>query len=346
MKAEITWYADGSKTQEEVGTGIYEPRTKRKISIPMASEIVATDTPIIGVLSQETYIISGLFPNVTYDSYIAASYVKFVESAGARAVPVWIGQDESYYRRVVDYTNGLLFPGGGTYFNETGGYGEAATYLYRFAIDSNRSGNYYPIWGTCLGMQVLMYASLNGTKDVRLDCSLTNVAIPLNFSKDYENSRMFSRTPDETINILKSKNVTYNQHRYCLTKASLKENDLLDDWQILATNIDSNGLEFISAMEHRTYPLYGVQFHPEKNQFEFKKNKGFPHSEQSVRVAQHFANFFVGECRKNANRFPNDDVEVRSLIYNFNPKYTGMNNSYYEQIYTFVKKDFERVQLL
>ncbi|XP_060516851.1 uncharacterized protein LOC132696179 [Cylas formicarius] len=34
IKAEITWY-DGSKTQEGVGAGIYEPRTKMKISIPM-----------------------------------------------------------------------------------------------------------------------------------------------------------------------------------------------------------------------------------------------------------------------------------------------------------------------
>lgn len=47
------------------------------------------DRPVIGVLSQETYIISSYFPNETYDSYIAASYVKFLESAGARILPIW-----------------------------------------------------------------------------------------------------------------------------------------------------------------------------------------------------------------------------------------------------------------
>lgn len=47
------------------------------------------DAPIIGILSQETYIVSSYFPNETYDAFIAASYVKYLESAGARVIPVW-----------------------------------------------------------------------------------------------------------------------------------------------------------------------------------------------------------------------------------------------------------------
>lgn len=313
----------------------------------MASEIAEeNDTPIIGVLSQETYIVSSLFPNQTYDGYIAASNVKFLESAGARVIPVWIGQSEEYYRRVVQYTNGLLFPGGGTYFNETGGYGEAATHLYNIALEYNDMGLYYPIWGTCLGMQALMYAALNGTKDIRVDCSLRNVAVPLNFVEGYQNSRMFSQASNKILSILATQNATYNLHRYCLTKAVLKENDLLDDWNILATNKDINDVEFISAMEHKKYPIYGVQFHPEKNQFEFKKNRGFPHSIDSIKSAQFFANFFVNECRKNKNAFSNSTVEAQSLIYNFDPKYTGLQSGYYEQIYVFLKDDFEKHQLV
>lgn len=45
--------------------------------------------PIIGILSQETYSVNKYFPDENYKSYIAASYVKFVESAGGRVVPVW-----------------------------------------------------------------------------------------------------------------------------------------------------------------------------------------------------------------------------------------------------------------
>lgn len=50
---------------------------------------VRTDRPIIGVLAEEIlFSLDKNWPGV-YDSYIAASYIKFVEAGGARAVPIW-----------------------------------------------------------------------------------------------------------------------------------------------------------------------------------------------------------------------------------------------------------------
>lgn len=47
------------------------------------------EEPIIGVLAQEmSYSLAEKYEE-TYESYIAASYVKFVEGAGARVVPIW-----------------------------------------------------------------------------------------------------------------------------------------------------------------------------------------------------------------------------------------------------------------
>lgn len=47
------------------------------------------DTPIIGILAQEiAWHLDRHWPGV-YGSYIAASYVKFVEGGGARPVPIW-----------------------------------------------------------------------------------------------------------------------------------------------------------------------------------------------------------------------------------------------------------------
>lgn len=51
--------------------------------------IEENNTPIIGVLAQEiSYHLNTKWPGV-YTSYIAASYIKFVEGAGARPVPIW-----------------------------------------------------------------------------------------------------------------------------------------------------------------------------------------------------------------------------------------------------------------
>jgi gamma-glutamyl hydrolase len=47
------------------------------------------DEPMIGVLTQEiSYYLDGKYPG-QFNSYIAASYVKFVEGGGARVVPIW-----------------------------------------------------------------------------------------------------------------------------------------------------------------------------------------------------------------------------------------------------------------
>lgn len=54
-----------------------------------AIENVTNDTPIIGILAQEiSYHLNTKWPGV-YTSYIAASYIKFIEGAGARPVPIW-----------------------------------------------------------------------------------------------------------------------------------------------------------------------------------------------------------------------------------------------------------------
>ncbi|KAJ8924865.1 hypothetical protein NQ315_001020 [Exocentrus adspersus] len=303
----------------------------------------ALDAPIIGILSQETYLVDKYFPEEKHDSYIAASYVKYLESAGARVIPVWIGQHEDYYRRVVNYTNGMLFPGGGTYFNESGGYGEAARIIYTLAVEANARERYYPLWGTCLGLQVLAFAAVG--EDVRVDCSLKNQAIPLDFEPDYPNSKLFKVAPDDVVHFLKEYNVTFNYHQYCLTKEVLEEHGLASDWRVLSTNKDATGLEFISSMESRNYPFYGVQFHPEKNQFEFGK-KQIPHDNEAVTISQYFSDYFVDECRKSTGSFPNEEMQRQAFIYNYSPRYTGLTNGSYEQIYVFDKEDFEKVQLV
>ena len=63
----------------------------------------------------------------------------------------------------------------------------------------------------------------------------------------------------------------------------------------MSLNHDKNGLEFISTIEHITYPFYGIQFHPEKNIYEWVDGKNIPHGKNATIVSQYFANFFIEE---------------------------------------------------
>ena len=49
-------------------------------------------------------------------------------------------------------------------------------------------------------------------------------------------------------------------------------------------------------------------------------------------MSQYFADFFVGEARRNAQTLVN---ETARLIYNFSPTFTGKDGGYFEQTYFF-----------
>lgn len=56
---------------------------------PSENTTARNSRPKIGILAQEiSYHLNRRFPD-TYESYIAASYVKYVEGAGALPIPIW-----------------------------------------------------------------------------------------------------------------------------------------------------------------------------------------------------------------------------------------------------------------
>ncbi|XP_033338286.2 gamma-glutamyl hydrolase [Megalopta genalis] len=303
---------------------------------------ITNDRPIIGILSQKVSdVINGNYGNI-YDSYIAASYIKFVEGAGARVVPIWIGKPKSYYDDILSKINGVLFPGGGSNFDDKYGYGDAAVHIHRIAKQMNDLGNYFPILGICLGFEVLTYAMANRDKQIFTRCEAENIALPLVFMNDYHESRMFGNVSNDIIDMLKNEMLTFNAHHNCVTIKQLRHYNIMDKFKILSVNYDKIGEEYISSFETIGYPFYGLQFHPEKNLYEWKEDLKIPHGENAARVTQFFANFFVDEARKNHNYFTNVNEEAQSLIYNYPVQYTAQYHSTFEQCYLFYKNGTTR----
>ncbi|XP_044727559.1 uncharacterized protein LOC123291364, partial [Chrysoperla carnea] len=251
--------------------------------------------PYLGVLSQELNSqIYRLCTLATYKSYIAASYVKYIESAGARVVPIKIGQPDSYYEEIVNSVNGILLPGDNALLNETHGYGEAAHKIYKLIINKNKNNQQpIPLFGICLGFQAIIYNALK-QQDIRTRCHISGISLPLIFQYDYTKSRLFKTAPYEIINILKSQSVTANSHSYCITSKDAIKYKLNKKWLILSTNKIRN-LLYISSIESKHYPIWGIQFHPEKTMFEWSKEH-YDHTIHGILVSQYLMNFFVNEC--------------------------------------------------
>ncbi|XP_059900472.1 gamma-glutamyl hydrolase-like isoform X2 [Gadus macrocephalus] len=265
------------------------------------------DAPVIGILSQESYSPP---PNVT--SYIAASYVKYLESAGARVVPV-----------------SILFPGGGAHLI-TSGYARAAKIFYQLTIEANSRGDYFPVWGTCLGLEELTF--LTSGKLLLSSTNTNGVALPLVFTNESRVSKLFSGFPPDLLTALASEALTENSHRLSLATETFRNNpELSKFYRVLSTNSDEK-TEFVSTMEAYDYPIYATQWHPEKNAFEWTRDY-IPHSPNAIKTTFFMADFFVNEAKKNFHKFSSEEEERDALIYNYTPLYT--NGSAFEQVYFF-----------
>jgi gamma-glutamyl hydrolase len=255
-------------------------------------------------------------------SYLAASYVKYLESAGARVAPIPYEASTEELDVIFNGINGMFFPGGGAMMSD------GAKYMYERAITANDAGDYFPIWGTCLGFEWLMMATSHNDNILDSTFDSEDYSIPLNFTNAVRDSRLFAGNK-EIVSILATEPVTFNAHMAGIAADHFERTQSLSSfYRVISTNNDRVGWEFISTVEAYEYPIYGSQWHPEKNIFEWGQVDGEPyetinHSPDAVKIAQYTANFFVQEARKNFHKFQTPEEEDAHLIYNYTPTKTG-----------------------
>lgn len=296
--------------------------------------------PLIGILSQPGDGDGGLIikregwstENV---SYIAASYIKFVEMGGARAVPLIYNEPEDNLLRKFAAINGILFPGGSASLQD-GPFYQTAEKLFKMALEENDKGDYFPVFGTCLGFELLCVI-VSQDHDILERFSAKAQPAPLYFKNDWSKQRnMFKWFPLRIIEKLGTECLAMENHLFGISPQKFSANGLLSSFfRVLTTSPDKNSKIYVSTVEGRKYPVTGVQWHPEKNAFEWGVSS-IPHSSEAVQVCQSVANFLVSEARRSHHR-PSREDEEEFLIYNYNPFYTGKDgNGHFDQSYVFV----------
>ncbi|XP_069322559.1 gamma-glutamyl hydrolase isoform X2 [Eulemur rufifrons] len=199
--------------------------------------------PIIGILMQKCR--NKVMRNLGR-YYIAASYVKYLESAGARVVPIRLDLTNNEYETLFKSINGVLFPGGSVDLKRSD-YARVAKIFYKLAIQSFDDGDYFPVWGTCLGFEEL---SLLVAEECLLTLTYTiGIKMPLNFTGGSLQSRMFQNFPADLLLSLAAEPLTANFHKWSLSMKNFTMNENLKKFfKVLTTNTDGK-IEFISTME-------------------------------------------------------------------------------------------------
>jgi gamma-glutamyl hydrolase len=251
-------------------------------------------------------------------SYLVASYVKFIECAGGRCIPVPYDAPKDELFKLFKSVNGLLFTGGGLELKSGETYYDTSKYLWDLAMEANAKGDYFPLWGTCQGFQLFHVLIANKPDEYMVvenydawDVSWALDWVPENIKK----SRMLQGVDQQVINDLGTLDITMNYHHLGVHPNMYdKYPELKEQLNVLATGTDRNKKPFIALIEGKNLPIYGAQFHPERPQYEWGVS-ACPHSEEAIRANMIFANFFVRECRKNTHAFADKNEEDAHLIY-------------------------------
>lgn len=282
---------------------------------------------VFGILSQPYYDDEREYYHVERvekdynDTYIAASYVKWLEDGGARSIPIPFDASPSLVEDILGQVDGVLFPGG-------------ASPLPPSAIkiwELLHSGKYYypekedapfdriPLWGTCLGMEFIVELAADTESSennfnpniLEKGYDATNISLPL---LKVKRSGLYK--PDDVYQIVTQLNVTMNNHHLGISPQRFKANTgLSQQFDITSINYDQNGRPFVSTIEPaqesttsslRSPPVYGVQYHPEKNSHEYGLYPGttipyeaIDHSPEGIDLSLYEARFLVGLARDN-----------------------------------------------
>ena len=313
--------------------------------VSMAVSIVnaTTERPVIAVVS---------LPYEDYDasqgSYIYSYYATFLESAGARVVPLVYDLPDDALQKLLASVNGVLFTGGGLSLNADTKYYQTAEKIFATSMKQwETTGEPLPLWGTCMGFQLLCILSSGGNHSILLEHAYdsSDVAWPLTFTPLAQKSFLFGDVPASVSGTAKDVfamasrlNVTFNWHHDGVDPSSWDSNIILAQrLEVLSTNVDKQGKPFVSTVEGRKgLPLYATQWHPERPGFCWGKDEHSPHTEEAIAVGNWMARRFVARARESSHSFGSSDVPVvekltlirdgNDFLYKFAPMGSHPNN--------------------
>jgi len=293
--------------------------------------VSATDRPIIGILTE---------PNpperLKYGkSYIPLDYVQWVESGGARVVPInYLSSDEEL-TTAWKQLNGFLTIGGDANISLSTQYNHAMTVLYDLTVEAAQQGETVPIWGTCLGFEML---SIIASQDdgILTEFNAENITLPLRFAPTASQSTLFGTAPSSVLTTFSESPITMNWHMYGVSPDSYKASKMSSVFEILSHNEDKDGKTFISAIEGKNAPIFATQFHPERNAYDFSlPGEPVVHTKEAITAMQYLSDTFIDQARRNNHHFASALDEYNSLIYNHQPVYSPTIEPFYEMMYFF-----------
>lgn len=197
------------------------------------------------------------------ESHIMSPYLDWHTSRGIQPVPIPYDtkRPQWYFERV----DGIIIPGGGAKANLK--LFSTAWAFIQYSISQWKSSKSpFPVWGTCLGFEIILML-IGGIFPLK-KYDAKNARYPLKWTRATHESRMWTG-PQMTAEYLKQLSTNpsaLNNHTWGISPQKFRANPYLNNlFLITSTSLDDKKAEFVESFEGRKgLPIYGVQWHPER----------------------------------------------------------------------------------
>lgn len=219
-----------------------------------------------------------------------------MEASGARVVPILFDEDLAVIDELLPKLNGVLFPGGNDGYLKTG------EHIFKWAMDQNDKGNYYPIWGTCVGYEnMAVYVSSSGAPLTSHYCDGESLTMDFIVDDPVKETKMFAGLTLDPLYYAEEA-MTFNHRDWGITLETFEKDEGLGSFfkPTALTTDPMTGDTVVATMEAFNYPFFGTQFHPEKAAMMYSHPK-VNHSWASINYNRYFADRFIELTRQNTN---------------------------------------------
>ena len=247
--------------------------------------------------------------------------MQWLESGGAQVAVIPYDAAALELDALLRSVDGVLFTGGGLSLGLNTTYDRTAMRIFEHVQTANAgrppSDPAIALWGTCMGFQLLNVLAARSRSVLTSGVfDSEGLNLPLQLTDAGRASRFYSGMPPPVRAIFTEQNVTVNLHHDGVTPDTIARTPALSQfYTVVSTNRDRKGQAFASTIEAKRFPIYGVQWHPERPQFEWTTDRRIAHSAAAVEANSWTARFFVEQARHSPNAFANATAEHDALIY-------------------------------
>lgn len=259
---------------------------------------------------------------VTQKYIFSNPYVSFLHLAGLDVYPIPTHISQENLRVLLSKVNGVMLPGGmSSIMNPDpnnankmvfSSYTKTVKMIMDEAKAINDQGDYFPVFGICLGFEAMIAAEAENLSFVEKKHEGLRYNATLTYTVKRDDSKFLSAIPTHLLDYMERVKSTHNYHEYmtCPKKFAASAN-LSKTYKILSlSNSMKDSFPFVSMIEGIDYPFYAVQFHPELGMGTYYRPLvDFPNDNNAAEFGRNMLWFMLNEAKKSSHTLNGEDAK-------------------------------------